>query len=173
MKVKDFICRLYQEDFSLWKEKKEKDSISKENETIDKKCEYINLDTVDDECELNEYEFLNYLWHQSLIDEYDFSHPEENLLRKNAARLIHIYMRDKMHQKDERDISKALNLRDIYDCRVCMNHIAQVYTKGIIEAIEIPGISSKENEKFRIFAGSYEAEDEDIEKWMDAVNSNR
>ena len=66
MKVKDFICRLYQEDFSLWKEKKEKDSISKENETIDKKCEYINLDTVDDECELNEYEFLNYLWHKKV-----------------------------------------------------------------------------------------------------------
>ena len=45
----------------------------------------------------------------------------------------------------------------------------EVYTKGIIEAIEIPGISSKENEKFRIFAGSYEAEDEDIEKWMDRL----
>ena len=138
MTVKDFIYKLYREDF-----------------------EECSTDAKD--------RFLNSLWHHGFIEEEDILNSEKTLLRKNAARLIHVYLRDKLHQKDERDISKAEKLRDIYDCRVCMNHIAQVYTKGIIEAIEIPELSSKENDIFKIFGGSYEADDEDIKLWLERL----
>ena len=38
---------------------------------------------------------------------------------------------------DLQDISKADELRDLYDCRVCANHIAQVYLRDIMSAKEL------------------------------------
>ena len=38
------------------------------------------------------------------------------------------------------DISKAYVLKDLFDCRVCANHIAQVYLRGIMEAEETDGL---------------------------------
>lgn len=32
-------------------------------------------------------------------------------------------------------------IRDIYDCRLCVDHIAQVYLKGLIKPVTIPGAS--------------------------------
>lgn len=74
-----------------------------------------------------------------IIDKHESEHPEEKVLRKDAARILHLYMLNVLNIKDEEDISQASVLKDLYDCRVCVNHIAQVYLKGIMKAHEYPG----------------------------------
>ncbi|MCR5321754.1 MAG: rhodanese-like domain-containing protein [Lachnospiraceae bacterium] len=54
--------------------------------------------------------------------------------RKIAASVIHEFLIDVLGEKDDRDIGPALELADIYDCRVCAAHIAQVYCKGIMDS---------------------------------------
>jgi hypothetical protein len=63
------------------------------------------------------------------------------LYKKTAARIIHIFMKDVLDLPDL-DWQGAANLRDIYECRVCANAIAQVYERGIIP--------SRDNEAFGI-----------------------
>ena len=63
------------------------------------------------------------------------------LTRKAAAKMTHVYMKDVLKIKDIEDINPAEKLRDLYDCRTCVNHIAQVYLRGIMDAVEIDGIS--------------------------------
>ncbi len=59
---------------------------------------------------------------------------EEMLDRRTAARLIHLFMRDMLGIEDIRNINEAYKLKDLFDCRVCAGHIAQVYLRGIIDA---------------------------------------
>ena len=73
-----------------------------------------------------------------LIDKYESEHPENKVLRKDAAKILHLYMLKVLSLKDEEDMSAASVLKDLYDCRVCVNHIAQVYLKGIMKAHEYP-----------------------------------
>ena len=62
------------------------------------------------------------------------SYADEDLLtRKICAVILHGYLQRTLKEKDEIDISPAMVLKDIYDCRICANHIAQVYVKGIME----------------------------------------
>ncbi len=65
------------------------------------------------------------------------------LTRKAAAKITHVYMRDVLKIQDMEDINPAEILRDLYDCRTCVNHIAQVYLRGIMDAVEIKGISEE------------------------------
>ncbi|MCR5032121.1 MAG: hypothetical protein K6A92_04595 [Lachnospiraceae bacterium] len=67
--------------------------------------------------------------------------------RGKAAALLHEYLRDQLHLKDLPDISGAEALRDLYDCRVCVNHIAQVYLRGIMDGIPYQEVA----EDFLIF----------------------
>ncbi len=62
----------------------------------------------------------------------------EELTRLDAAIIIHIFLRDVAGLKDLEDISGAAVLKDLYDCRHCVNHIAQVYLRGIMEAVSCP-----------------------------------
>ena len=65
------------------------------------------------------------------------NYPNEKLglpiTKKIAARLIHEFMINILKIED-RDWGEAAQLKDIYDCRVCSNAIAQVYIRGIIPA---------------------------------------
>ena len=73
-----------------------------------------------------------------IIDKYESEHPENIVTRKDAARILHLYMTKELEIGDEADISPASVLKDLYDCRVCVNHIAQVYLKGIMKAHAYP-----------------------------------
>lgn len=55
--------------------------------------------------------------------------------RSEAAKLVHEYIRDVLKEPDEDSIHGAAVLKDLYDCHVCANHIAQVYLKGIMTPI--------------------------------------
>ena len=93
-------------------------------------------------------EFVNYLYgekkagsiekaHQSgIIDGYESEHSELTLSRKDAARILHMYMKNVLSIRDIEDITPASVLKDLYDCRVCVNHIAQVYLRGIMNGHE-------------------------------------
>lgn len=67
----------------------------------------------------------------------DKLYHEDEINRKNIARIIHMYLLKVKGISDLQDISKACELRDLYDCRVCANHIAQVYLRDIMSAKEL------------------------------------
>lgn len=61
---------------------------------------------------------------------------DQPVTRKNVARICHMYLQ-KVMKVNDLDISGAKELKDLYDCRVCANHIAQVYMRGIMDAKNI------------------------------------
>lgn len=67
----------------------------------------------------------------------DKLYHEDEINRKNIARIIHMYLLKEKGICDLQDISKASELRDLYDCRVCANHVAQVYLRDIMSAKEL------------------------------------
>jgi len=67
----------------------------------------------------------------------DQLYRDDVITRKNIARIIHMYLLKEMRIPDLQDISKAGGLRDLYDCRVCANHVAQIYLRGIMGAKEL------------------------------------
>ena len=73
-----------------------------------------------------------------ITDKYESEHPEKILKRKDTARILHLYMKKVLGVTDEDDITPASVMKDLYDCRVCVNHIAQVYLKGIMKAHAYP-----------------------------------
>ena len=67
----------------------------------------------------------------------DELYREDEITRKNIARIIHMYLLKEQNIQDIKDISKAGELRDLYDCRVCVNHVAQIYLRGIMGAKDL------------------------------------
>lgn len=57
----------------------------------------------------------------------------EPIKRRTAAGMIHQALL-RAGEKDEESIEAAWQLKDLYTCRTCVNHIAQVYVKGIMTA---------------------------------------
>ena len=83
-------------------------------------------------------------------DEHDSGRP---LDKRTAARIIHQFMKLELgvpEIADKESYAKAEELRDLYLCRSCANHIAHVYVRGIMEAefVEANG------EEFFVFNGS-------------------
>ena len=56
----------------------------------------------------------------------------EPLRRNTAAAILHEFLLAERGERDEEDWGAAKNLRDLYDCRVCVAHVAQVVAKGIM-----------------------------------------
>ena len=85
------------------------------------------------------------------LDNYPPEKLELKLTKKICARIIHEFMAN-VYRIPDVEWKKAGELKDIYDCRVCANAIAQVYERGIIpEASEkvfgLNEIVSKEDAK--------------------------
>ena len=91
-------------------------------------------------------ELLCYGHFRGWLEDSDERHPESMLNRQTAARIIHQFMVVELQVPDIVDISAAEKLRDLYTCRVCANHIAQVYVRGIMggQEIEAAGLSVSE-----------------------------
>ena len=86
---------------------------------------------------LSQPELLRYGHFRGWLEDSDERHPESLLNRQIAARIIHQFMVVELYMSDVADISAAEKLRDLYTCRVCANHIAQVYARGIMGAEEV------------------------------------
>lgn len=62
----------------------------------------------------------------------DVSQQSEELIkRRTAAGMIHHVLLF-MGEEDEESVEAAMRLKDLYTCRTCVNHIAQIYVKGIM-----------------------------------------
>ena len=79
---------------------------------------------------------LRYGHYRGWLEDQDERHPEAPLNRQTAARIIHQFLQIECNIPDLQDITPATCLKDLYTCRVCANHIAQVYTRGIMNAQE-------------------------------------
>lgn len=69
-----------------------------------------------------------------MYDAQDWLDENAGIERRHAARIFHMLMLKACDISDIDDISQAGELLDLYDCRVCVNHIAQVYLRGIMKA---------------------------------------
>lgn len=96
-------------------------------------------------------ELLRYGHFRGWLEDSDERHPESLLNRQIAARIIHQFMVVELHVPDIADISAAEKLRDLYTCRVCANHIAQVYARGIIGAEEVLSSDAAATQSILIF----------------------
>ena len=81
------------------------------------------------------------------LEEQDEISASGPLKRKDCARIVHLFLKRQLEEADEDDFGAASNLQDLYDCRVCVNHVAQVYVKGIMDAKnQTVGVAETENE---------------------------
>lgn len=71
-----------------------------------------------------------------LIENQDYVYRHSPLNKKTMARISHMFLKKLLNEGDEPSIKAAEILKDLYDCHVCVNHIGQMYVKGIIEATE-------------------------------------
>ncbi len=81
-------------------------------------------------------QLLPYGHFRGWLEDSDQRHPEAPLNRQTAARIIHTFLLIELQLPDLQDISPATKLKDLYTCRVCANHIAQVYSREIMGADE-------------------------------------
>ena len=92
-----------------------------------------------------EPDFLRYGHLQGWLEDQDERFCEKNVNRQTAARILHQFMKIELGVPDLSDISPANLLADLYTCHTCVNHIAQVYLRGIMEAqtVERDGVEYK------------------------------
>ena len=83
--------------------------------------------------EISQTELLRYGHFRGWLEDSDERFPDTPLNRQTAARIIHQFMKIECGIPDLPDITPATHLKDLYTCRVCANHIAQVYTRKIIK----------------------------------------
>jgi len=65
------------------------------------------------------------------LEEEDTLYPDFGIDRRAAARIIHQFIKIKLGIADVSDWSRAKKCADLYDCRVCAAHIAQVVERYI------------------------------------------
>lgn len=80
---------------------------------------------------------LSYGHVRGWLEDQDERFCDNSLNRQTAARIIHQFMKIELGIPDLQDISSANVLADLYTCHTCVNHIAQVYLRGIMDAQEV------------------------------------
>jgi rhodanese-related sulfurtransferase len=76
--------------------------------------------------------YIDYALRRGIIEDYDMTNISNPIERRSAARIVHNVLLIELGEKDEAQWSAAENLRDLYSCRTCVMHIAQMYVKGIM-----------------------------------------
>ena len=82
--------------------------------------------------DIPEEDILTYAAGRNLLETRDRMQAELPIRRRDAARILHTVLRQVLEEEDEADWSAAERLRDLYTCRSCVQHIAQIYAKGIL-----------------------------------------
>ncbi|WP_179085569.1 rhodanese-like domain-containing protein [Paenibacillus sp. FSL H7-0326] len=76
--------------------------------------------------------YMDYALYKGIIEDYDLTNISKPIERRSAARIVHEALLTEFGERDEQDWSAAEYLRDLYSCRTCVMHIAQIYVKGIM-----------------------------------------
>ncbi len=71
------------------------------------------------------------------LEEQDILNADKPLERRNLARILHEYLRRVRGVRDLPDITPDYELKDLFDCRICADHIAQVVLRGLMEPVRI------------------------------------
>lgn len=93
----------------------------------------------------------------------------EQILRNQAAKILHAFIRDVLaipDITDEKVLQKTAELKDLFDCRMCVSDIMQVYVRGIMDA----GYVIKETE-MKMFAGGETLTDSESTEIIHRVKS--
>ena len=95
------------------------------------------------------------------FEKLDPHFPKEGpVLRKQLAKALHAFIRDILCVPDITDqetLKEATKLKDLYDCRTCVNDIMQVYVRGIMkEKHYFPETGMK------LFGGNEEVPDDEM-----------
>lgn len=77
-------------------------------------------------------EYMSYALGRGLIEDYDMGNENYPIERRAAARIAHETLLIELAENDEQEWSAANRLQDLYICRTCVMHIAQMYVKGIM-----------------------------------------
>ncbi|MCR4900157.1 MAG: hypothetical protein K5907_04995 [Treponema sp.] len=107
---------------------------------------------------MSDNELLRYAHVRGWIEDQDERFCDKTLNRQTAARIIHQFMKIELGVPDLADISGANELADLYTCHTCVNHIAQVYLRGIMEAQTV----ERDGVKYKIFNHLEQITDEEI-----------
>ena len=88
---------------------------------------------------------LLYAHTRGWLEDQDERFCDKNLNRQTTARILHQFMKIELRVPDLQDISPANVLADLYTCHTCVNHIAQIYLRGIMEVqtVERDGVEYK------------------------------
>lgn len=92
------------------------------------------------ELKLTENNLYLYGRQKGWLEDEDERFSQSYITRRAAARIIHQFMKIELKIPDLSDISAAEVLTDLYTCRTCANHIAQVFVRGLMEGEEINGL---------------------------------
>lgn len=68
------------------------------------------------------------------LEPQDALRGEEAVCRGDAARILHEFLLRELGEADEEDWGAAKEIKDLYDCRACVRHVAQIVRKGIMTA---------------------------------------
>ncbi len=69
-------------------------------------------------------------------EEQDAIYREQYIERRAVARILHQFIRMVQKEPELKEWKMAHRLKDLYDCRICVNHVAQVYCKGILPGMQ-------------------------------------
>ena len=103
--------------------------------------------TIKDFVNLLSQKELSYGHARGWLEDQDERFCDNLLDRRTAARIIHRYMKIELGIPDLPDISAANVLADLYTCRTCVNDVAQVFLRGIMESRQI----ERDGKIFEIF----------------------
>lgn len=76
-----------------------------------------------------------YARRKGILEEQDLFLFSSYINRRDTARILHQFLRMELREPETNRFSNASQLADLYDCRTCVNHIAQVYEKGIMDSV--------------------------------------
>lgn len=76
---------------------------------------------------------LSYGKRKGWLNSQDMLEQDAPLFRRSMARILHDFLRVECGEQDEADWGIATRMQDLYDCRTCVNHVAQMVAKGILE----------------------------------------
>lgn len=99
----------------------------------------------------SEYSMGPYL--DVFLKAYPAEKAEVRLTRKVCARILHEFLKNVMGYMDV-EWNRANDLKDIYECRVCANSIAQIFEREIMKEYE-PGVFGLDELVSDEEAGSY------------------
>ena len=74
------------------------------------------------------------LFYATIRSAFSTQQLKDPALRRDAARLLHIFLLQIAKLPDE-DWGDYAHLKDLYDCRICANAIAQVCVRNLMQPI--------------------------------------